>query len=260
MADRDTSKRTEKLEVRISPEEKTAFLGAVRGERRTASDVLRGLIAQYVVAARKHVSRAHPRRWRTRGLAAAAASGAVASLVLWPSTAEPYETAAAHDLRERDANDDGLLTYEEYAEMTRPAREQMSGESLEQFDAWERGYFAGIDLNGDERVSLEEYQAHWDERARQGFAQADLNGDGVLVLEELLAGRGQEERRIASSMVFVSNFHSGIYEKGMPLVDDTDRDAPFTSQQASRLGQTFAIMDRNRDGVLTLEEHLRPNQ
>lgn len=259
MANRDISKRTEKLEVRIPPEEKSAFLGAVRRERRTASEVLRGLIAQYVSAARQNITRVHPRRWRTRGLAAAAATGAVASVVLWPSAAAPYETAAAYDLRERDANGDGLLTYEEYAQQTQPAREQMSAESLEQFDAWERDYFEGIDLNKDGLVSLEEYQAYWDENSRRSFQQADLDGDGRLVLDELLAGRGKE-RGIASSMVLVSNFHEGIYEEDAPLVDDTDRNAPLSGQQAARLGQTFAIMDKNRDGVITLEEYMRPNQ
>jgi hypothetical protein len=82
-------------------------------------------------------------------------------------------------------------------------------------------YLKRMDTDGDERVSLAEYQG-W---MGYAFARMDRDGDGVLRADELPGGRGAPVSRAAH-------------------------------RQA--LAETFARQDRNRDGALDTRELAAP--
>ena len=84
-------------------------------------------------------------------------------------------------------------------------------------------YLARMDVDGDGRVGLLEYQ-DWMSYA---FDAMDRNRDGVLATEELPGGRGQ------------------------PVIRETHR---------ARLAETFKRQDVNRDGFLSAKELAAPPQ
>jgi len=84
-------------------------------------------------------------------------------------------------------------------------------------------YLARFDSDGDQRVSLAEYQA-W---MGYAFTQMDRDGDGVLRAAELPGGRG---------------------------------DALTRATHLQRLAEAFARQDRNRDGTLDARELAAPPQ
>ncbi|MFL6585468.1 MAG: EF-hand domain-containing protein [Luteimonas sp.] len=84
-------------------------------------------------------------------------------------------------------------------------------------------YLDHMDIDGDGRVSLAEYQT-W---MRYGFDRMDRNGDGVLTADELPGGKGR---------------------------------AVTLAEHMTRLAATFNRQDTNRDGYLDARELAAPPQ
>ncbi|WP_337243919.1 EF-hand domain-containing protein [Luteimonas sp. gir] len=84
-------------------------------------------------------------------------------------------------------------------------------------------YLERMDIDGDGRVSLAEYQA-W---MGYAFDRMDRNGDGVLSADELPGGQGRPITR---------------------------------AEHLARLAATFNRQDRNRDGYLDARELAAPPQ
>ncbi len=73
-------KKTEKIEIRVSPEEKEALSAASRSEGRTASDVLREYVGRYVEAAAAKAAPAKEKKMTWISKIAYAALGAAVSV------------------------------------------------------------------------------------------------------------------------------------------------------------------------------------
>lgn len=107
MPARRSPKKTETLEIRLSPDTKSAFMARCQGARRTASDVVRAFIEQDLRAA-PTLRRPNP-LWR---VLAAAVAGLAVGAVAAPSLARPSTSDA--EFQRLDANHDGVLDKEEF--------------------------------------------------------------------------------------------------------------------------------------------------
>ena len=174
MSGRRWSKKTEKIEVRLSPETKQALHETCEARNESASSVIRRLIEDYV--ARFHVpGAAKPlqvvRRtpvW-ARWMAAMAASVGLASLALLPSGAETDWEKWSYERRFNDDDGDGQVT-------------------LEQYLAWEESKFRKHEEAEWEPIQLDaELEKHKESVAE--LSSFDVNADGVLEGEEILAFR-----------------------------------------------------------------------
>ena len=104
------AKKSETLKIRMSLETKAAFMARCRGQGRTASEVVREIIAAKVNAPKDAQRRRSP-PWRL-ALAAAGAGLAVGAAAA-PSIAHPaWNARAAFDRLDR--NHDGVLSFEEF--------------------------------------------------------------------------------------------------------------------------------------------------
>jgi Ca2+-binding EF-hand superfamily protein len=143
---RPPSKKTEMIEVRVSHETKRAFLEACRGAGRTASDVIRESIDDFIdqrrrpqpAVAEKTAEEKIPAKVLTlipkpmrkkRYIAAGAALAGLSLLTALPSAAAPDLAAA---FRKLDANGDGVLTDAEFSKREAAGVKQMSLRQLKQ--------------------------------------------------------------------------------------------------------------------------------
>jgi hypothetical protein len=123
---RPPSKKTEMIEVRVSHETKHDFLAACRREGRTASEVIREALANYIAepAARCPEQAPPPKKpllalipkplRRKRYLAIGAAAASLTVLAALPSAAQSHADAGCTRFQNLDANHDGQLTYGEF--------------------------------------------------------------------------------------------------------------------------------------------------
>ena len=161
-------------------------------------------------------------------------------------------TASAQDrdqnFRNRDANNDGVLTQGEYG--------------------GHPGNFRSLDTNGDGVLSYEEFvRRHGrrdDSRLADPFTVMDRNRDGVLTMREY-TGRDNVFRRMdANDDGLVSRAE---YANENQVVEDTqemrrfralDRndDARLSRQEARMSNVEFGRLDRNRNGFLSVAEYV----
>lgn len=102
--------------------------------------------------------------------------------------------------------------------------------------AQNRGAMARADTNGDQAISLEEFQTA---RTAQ-FSRADSNGDGQLSAAELSGMQAQRSQRAASAA------QGGGFEAA-----DANGDGNISRDELAVANRTmFSRLDRNRDGRL----------
>ncbi|MGD2132406.1 MAG: EF-hand domain-containing protein, partial [Maricaulaceae bacterium] len=115
-------KKTDTLEVRMPHDTKRAFIEAARAEGRTASDVVRDAIDDYLRRAARRRSSLSDRSIamilntpaaRRSALAASAAAIGLTAIAVSPSTAEIDLQAVFERM---DANGDGRVTFEEFSD------------------------------------------------------------------------------------------------------------------------------------------------
>lgn len=128
-------KKSESVEVRLPYETKLAFLAACQAEQRTASDVIRAAIEDYLAAqaepqqpdaAPSNIVSMIPQALRKKRYLAAGAAGAIglAALVAMPSAAAPSRSSQdkAAAFANLDRNGDGVVTYEEFVQSDKPEK------------------------------------------------------------------------------------------------------------------------------------------
>lgn len=175
-------KKTEKLELRLATKTKRAFLARCRSEDRSASEVLRTFIDDYLARplSQKDFKMIARSPFTYAGLTAAVAIGGFVMLSAPPSQAEP-DLAAIFKSMDRDG--DGRLSAAEFSGTT--------GDPLPEKPRANEGRltlsagFSEIDTNGDAGVSLAEFVAFNRASITRRFLALDADSDGKLTLAEL---------------------------------------------------------------------------
>ena len=259
MAERHSSKKTDKIEVRLAPETKQAFHETCEQQGESASSVIRRLIEEYVqrfhrpVIARPIEAIRRTPRWTRWGMAAGLAA-MVAGLATLPSRAEP--SRLERFFARIDTDGDRQFGLDDFLQALWMEDTDESGVGR---DALVR-FFADIDADGDGIVAWQEfYDGRLAENTRL-FHQLDADGDGHVSFQEFTSPASVGVRGAISGMASGTAFRQGATpaefdaEAGVLwMIGRTD--AP-PSATAVRLGQVFRDFDADDDGAVTLQEFL----
>jgi Ca2+-binding EF-hand superfamily protein/Arc/MetJ-type ribon-helix-helix transcriptional regulator len=289
---RPPSKKTEMIEVRVSHETKREFLQACRGSGRTASDVIRESIQDFIDQRRRPQSQAGTKKpvltlisgamRKKRYVAAGAAVVGISLLAALPSAAAPDLAAA---FRKLDANGDGVLSDAEFGKRNDAGVKQMEVRKLQrgvpletEVDPSKMRIFvvpapaegeAYADLLRDVRVQVFGSSAAAEDRGAAAFKHFDGNGDGKIDLDEFLA---RQKLLLANGFASLDKDGSGGLDAaeysalGQPLLITppgailefgiSAKYGPVASQAA--IDAEFAKRDADNDGKLSLKEYLQP--
>jgi Ca2+-binding EF-hand superfamily protein len=228
-------KKTDSLDVRLPHALKQAFMSRCRENGRSASEVVREMIEAYVARPAPLPSPEPQPMSKTRFIL----PGALAAAALTAGVLGATATTARPDLRDLfrtlDQNGDGAITLNEFSSSNRvvaelkaahgggaPLREAVDIHVMAPMapvhgpGARAGAHLAAADQDRDGRVSYDEFVAHHRRASAQAFAGLDLDRNGRVSLQEFSA------------------------------------DAP--AEQVERLRASFAHLDGDRDGALTVEE------
>ena len=275
------SKKTENIEIRVSPELKEAVSRLSKARGQSMSEAIRDLLAREVAApsSPRRGAFAMPKLAQPIPLKATLAAMSVGVLALGYSLSAQLPAAASSQAEIRvlfaefDRNGDDQVTAEEFAafiaieiaeeraEIGEDAafplacagtfiEEEHLEEASETRDADEE--FAALDSNANQRLEFDEIQAMiMAERARD-FIEFDHDGNGFVTLDEVtetLAPPTPEDLR------------AGLNEEGLPgpcidaiIAEETAETDEDPVEEARLL---LAEHDVNRDGRIALLEFLQ---
>jgi len=268
MAQRNGSKKTDKIEVRLSPETKQAFHETCERQGESASSVIRRLIEDYVKRFHEPVIRRSIEAirqsplWIRVGAAAALAAGGMMLAVL-PSSAE-REPAWAGMFRDDDSNGDGRIALSEVD--VRSAADGAAGVAS-RLSAWRLEQFSERDADRDGIVTRDEFRAHYEQKYDALFASLD-DGDGGITMDELLSAPTNTSRAFLAGVAMGQRIREQqVQGAGVGLPADerdltaarnwseggADQPPPFI---AARLGEYFAKADRDHNARLSRDEFM----
>lgn len=220
------SKKTEMLEVRVSPEEKAAFLDACRDVGRSASEVIRDAMRAYSNFG--PMTRLPRSGFMLFSAFIGASAGAYALIHL---TRHPEDAPAAHaaiaqsEFREFDLNRDNLLSLTEYRAGFPDFRPLV-----------ELGLGTARDF---ERASA----------INHGFGAMDVNFFAITIDPSILSEacwQGAEARYRGRKEALFTNWDADGDE--IVTLDE------FSRHRFERLRESFVQHDVNADGAITLED------
>lgn len=283
------SKKTEKVELRISPEAKERLLALSRTRDETVSQLVRSLIDDALDGRRDAIAptgdpmfmRASLQRLKTF----AASGAAVAVLALgWTLTAQT-EVAAQTEARvmfaEFDLNNDGAVTEEEFAaHMAREQRLEEAAAAPEAADLacaadWERleaeeeeaaeagaetqeeeeasgwaGVLAEFDQDDNKRIDFQELRRPFLAEREEEFAALDADGDGSITRAELAAKLHAEAKEgLADAEAMADRLSAPCLEAIRAEASTRDADQLDAEARAA-----FAEIDQDLDGAVSREE------
>lgn len=195
--ERRRSKKSESIEIRLTLEDKQAFMRKAASQGRSASEIVRDSIATY--SPDEQSSSRRLGKW-SRGAALLLLPSsviAVSYFISSPASGDPdYGRAFLETLARLDKNRDGTIDRQEFAAQTfldlapssrgdgtldvavhRPPNFLDSSPDL-------RGEFAAQDEDGDGRITLAEYVAYRQGLAHRQFATLDADSNGRVTLDE----------------------------------------------------------------------------
>lgn len=260
------SKKTEKIEVRLTHETKQNFLETCQQQGKSASFVIRELIEEYVnrlhipiLAKPIEIVRKTPVWGKLVG--GALLTSSVALFALSSQATEPLQWEKR--FLQKDSNNDKSLEWDEYRikfkneknpEIARRAQLGADQIKIKEFD--------GMDSNDDELITKQEFRDFYMSRKREEFSGYDTDSDGFVTLAEFVSPQSREAEisyllnvNIADAR-YSGRPHAGNYQ--MSDGETTATKVIFTpaSVHFGRAGQVFRSTDRNDDGRLDFGEFI----
>ena len=257
------SKKTEKIEVRLSPETKQAFHETCEARNESASSVIRRLIEDYV--ARFHlpvfvkpleVVRRSP-VW-VRWASGAGVSLAFASLLMLPSSAQSKWEREFSDI---DDNKDGKINTAEFLPGEPPVEMDVDDRIVERLNRVMNTEFNKMDADGNGDVTAAEFEAHSVGEDTAVFNALDVDGDGEVWLHEFVSPQDSLARASVLGLKTATGFP---FSKIMP---EANGDLAFQWAQGHideppyptsvYLGIAFRGLDADGSNTITLDEMLK---
>lgn len=277
------SKKTDSIEVRLSPELKARLARESAASGTTMSGYVRDLIVAGEGSAKP--DGVSPMKLAQTTVLTALPAAILAAVVFGGATATATPQLRV-EFAEMDMNGDGVVTADEYAKLLSmdgldddltdqlpaacaadPVFMAMTDEPA--FDPAQaaKADLAEMDANGDAKVTYEElFNAEMSARA-QDFLHLDADGNGVLDVSEILAefsmsfdlfehsGAQDNQPDVGAACIAALEKMGGVPDDlagdGQALDQALDQDA--LTHEARLL---IAELDANRDGVVSLHEFL----
>lgn len=258
MTSRKMSKKTDKIEVRLSPETKQAFHETCEQQGESASSVIRHLIEGYV--ARFHqpvlertveIVRGTPGWIRIVVASVTAIIGTAA--ILLPSSAEsPWQ----HQFNYLDVNGDGQLNLDEYVSRMTVGE----GESDPSLRSYLESEFSEMDADKDERVSSSEYSNGQTSQFEDLFGELNSDGDSRISFLEFTRPNSIDARSAIAGMASGTAYRQGGDLQDFDPVEDVKWMMGLTEDlppYAARIGQVFRDFDQDDNGYVDRAEFLK---
>ena len=241
-------KKTDNLIVRMDPDQKAAFMAACEDEGTTASEEARGFIERFV---RDNAGRPkpmketlmtvarNPKKTGALGASLAAAAALAVGALSGPAMAG---TTPERLFADADGNSDGAVTLNEFLAVF------TEGKTAEEIQPRVRRVVeerhAAFDTNKDGRLEKEEYVAAWSRDAEERFVCLDQDGDAAVTVREWTEAGG-----VCGAWVYGLTM-GGVFARG----DEPPKPGTDTLREMALKGESFARMDLNGDGRVTLPE------
>lgn len=273
------SKKTEMIEVRVSPELKAQLSQLCKSRGQAMSQLIRQLVQAEISESAKDatqselgaMARSGTRKLRQFGLAGVSL---VALALAWNIAAQKPVAAqmeARVTFAEMDRNEDGIITREEYDRYTKEAfgfvSVEVEGngtfEQIEELDlpkACEEDFagsepedadleavteeFSDYDANDDGRLVYEELRRAIRKRRAEEFAELDGDGDGFLTRKEF-------DGELAVTFLDADSGLGPACAEALAA-----QDTEFLRGESDGLRMAFATMDENRDNRISRREYL----
>lgn len=262
MGERKWSKKTDKIEVRLSPETKRAFHETCEQQVESASGIIRHLIEDYVkrfhepmIARPMEAVRRTP--WWARIGVIAGLAAVTAGVTLLPSSAQQvWEHKFTHIDEDGDGRFDGADYYRHFVP-TEAVGHLEDENGIEQMLS---DRFEAIDANSDGVVTRTEFGVFEVQESTDLFNGLDADADGAVQFAEFVSPVDLNVRPLISSMAAGTAFRQGA----TPDEFDSEQDVRWMMGETdetpaavrARLGQMFRDFDANNDGQIVLTEFL----
>ncbi|MCV6593286.1 MAG: EF-hand domain-containing protein [Silicimonas sp.] len=251
------SKRTESIEIRVSPEEKSALQAQSAAQGKTMSGYLRDQITSDGRCDTAQGTTMMKRLLSARTSALALPLLMLPGLYLMAGNTSATASQEAREIfAEIDANGDGVVTAAEYNSAVF-GWETEGGEAFEPPAAcaedeieWEFAddpmNVAVVDSDGDAKITFEELDTSLQRERVETFLHIDHDGDGIVTMAEVMGeARHEEAEEVGVSPACLAALEALEAE---PVGEGDD----MSPEEFAR--HFIAAYDVNRDGMLTLKE------
>ncbi len=267
------TKKTESLELRLSPELKDALSDVSRSRGAPMSQIVRSLVEREVSGDPQAITIGEgsimTKSTFTRIAAASVVVLGIASLSLLAETSPVSAGATARmTFAEFDTNGDGAVTPQEFNDVmggwdsgqmqdpdmfALPAACEGVFEHEDDEEATDAALFAAYDLDGNGTVSFAEVRVATEAQLTMEFLETDANGDGLLSMDEL----ADEPLTVAELAEF--DVPTDCAEE--LVAQDAELRAAIEEEPFGPAEQriVFAGLDANLDGHITMSEYLANN-
>lgn len=283
------SKKTETIEIRVSPELKAELAEKSRAEGKTMSGFLRDRIT---TPAGAHLTQGESKMTKTSKRFALIAAPALAVAAVY-SVMAPAAAIATPEIRatfaQMDLNGDGTVTTDEYRQFLTGDIASFEDEGLPQACAADlskmiaydsaalQAELDAIDADGDKTVTYDELRGQMIRQAAQDFLDLDKNEDGYLSADELLddisfdlADLDLSDEELAAletddAAALSAPCLAALEAEWGAMGAEAEAEDLLTEEDLASYGQALfedetktlvAALDADRDGRISLEEYL----
>ena len=236
---KETAKKTDKIELRVSPEKKQAFVKTCERDGHTTSSVLREFIDSYLnrFAIRQARTTTGVRSLKRPLQILTASVIAIGTIILINRPEEAMATNLYFSLM--DKNKDGIVTHEEF----------MRGKK-DKDTAKAQKFFDELDTNSDNIIDNEEANVWSISMTVRVFHDLDTDDDQLISLDEF------SNPPVGLAEAYLRGLTSGYAISSGDKPGTWNRDNGFPREAAARAGLLFDRFDLDSDRYLSFDEFM----